>query len=989
MKLTWTALYLIMTFAVSAQNLVPNSNMENFDSCPMFISDFTLSDWIVPTTATSDYYNECGAAEVGVPSNLIGFQASSAGAGYAGLVTYELGTGYREYIQIPLTTPTVAGSCYQLSIIYSPADEAGFSNGLGMLLSNGTPSSYIGQNPQLMKTEVSESDEVWHNLTINYVSPGDETHVTIGNFNNDANTTFQSASGAFGSIYGYYYIDSVAVVLSGSESTEISVDLGADMLVCDSDFPVTITSSLPDATNIWSTGESGTSISVNSGGIYYVQSFLSCAYAVDSIEISVIEDPSIEIDDETLCEGSSYLIELDASLGDYLWDDGSEEASFEVTEPGSYAVTLTHECGDIVEMFDVDVLMPIDIPEPINLQLCESELPYVVDFIELNDGINQFLWQDGSSAPGIIINTDGTYAVEIYNDCFSDMVDFEVEISAQYPPFVNFTDTIKCIGEQVVIDPGFVGVDFLWQDGSTLPYFLAPGPGEYSVIVSNFCGTDQFDFTIVEAVELIIDLGDDVSICPGDSTLITAFVGGTSISWSNGSSGNSTWATEDGQLIATAAGLCGPISDTVNIFFNGMAPVIDVPDSLLVCIGDTISLSASDDISGIDFSWNTGEDGASISIYDGGTYVVSGENSCGIVIDSVIVTLGESLPDPILEDIYEICAGDTIDLQIETNGGAVLWSTGSIDSSVQIYQEGSYFVSLTNSCTTKEDSFVLVFTQELSPLNLGPDFGICEGDSMTIDAGTFNGEYDWSTESEEQLITIYEVGLYSLQINGECNSIYDTVEVTSLGTNPLIDLGADVTFCDGDSVVVHIGTAIVDEVLWNTGATENSITIFTAGTYIVVGNNICGTDEDTIVAEINNEVPQIDLGDDQQICPGDSVTLDLGNVAGQIIWNTGDEGASIEVFEDGEYFAVLTSSCGSSADSVIVEILEAAPEVDLGDDQILCFGETLDFDLLVGIETTIEWNDGVTNSENSFQESGLIWVALNNACGEVIDSLNL
>ncbi|MDA9774591.1 hypothetical protein N9B82_06500, partial [Saprospiraceae bacterium] len=702
MKVTLTTLTILLTFAISAQNLVPNANFESFTTCPTGPSSFTATDWYNPSNlGTPDYFNVCGGTGSGVPINALGFQESSTGDGYAGVGTFLQGVYSREFIQVPLTSPTVAGQCYELSIIYSPGDVAGFSSGLGMLLTNGIPTSLIAQ-AQLQDNTITEAENIWHTITTEYVSVGGETHLTIGNFNDDSNTGFDPGSG--NSIFAYYYVDSVSVSLTGSEVEGFEVDLGEDLEICNSEFPITITSSLPNASNSWNTGEVGTSITVNNPGTYYVQSVQNCAYATDTMEIILVAEPSIDIENATICEGVPFLIELDASLGDYLWNDGSEESSFEITEAGSYAVTLTHECGDLIEQFDIDAIHTIDIPEPLNLQLCESELPYIVDFIDFDDGINEFLWQDGSDSPGVIINGEGTYSVEIFNDCFSDMVDFEVEISLEFPPFVNFTDTIKCIGEEVIIDPGFIDVDFLWQDGSTLPFFLAPGPGEYSVTVSNFCGSDIFEFTIVETIEVSMELGDDVSICPGDSVLITAIGDISSINWSNGSSGNSAWAKEEGQLIATANGLCGLISDTINIFFNGNAPEIDVPDSLLVCSGDTITLSASDDISGIDFVWNTGEDGASISIHEGGTYVVSGENSCGIVTDSVIVTIGESLPDPGLNDTYEICAGDTIDLQIESNGGVVIWSTGSTDSFIQVFQEGSYFVSLTNSCTTKEDS---------------------------------------------------------------------------------------------------------------------------------------------------------------------------------------------------------------------------------------------------------------------------------------------
>jgi hypothetical protein len=44
--------------------------------------------------------------------------------------------------------------------------------------------------------------------------------------------------------------------------------------------------------------------------------------------------------DVLLCEGDLYEIELDPTLGDFLWQDGSDLNYFQVTAPGFYSVTV-------------------------------------------------------------------------------------------------------------------------------------------------------------------------------------------------------------------------------------------------------------------------------------------------------------------------------------------------------------------------------------------------------------------------------------------------------------------------------------------------------------------------------------------------------------------------------------------------------------------------------------------------------------------------
>ncbi len=979
----------LVWFQLPAQNLVPNANFDLFTSCPSSPATFTAQDWfnpLPPNQSTPDYFNECAGTTMGVPTNFAGFQPSEAGSGYCGVVTYESSTSYREYITAPLNSATLAGGCYELSIFYSPAENVGFSDNLGLLLTDGVPTSFIGQIPQMKKTTVQESLTEWHVLTFQYVSPGGETHVTIGNFDTNANTT-HVPNGTFGS-FGYYYIDSVAVQYIGTPSSDVEVELGDDIEICASDFPVTITSSNTDAFNVWSTGETGVSIDVNAPGQYFVQSYVNCEYGTDSIEISIIEDPTLSIDDQVLCVGSDYTIEVDPSLGDYEWDDGSTGTEYVVTEAGSYSVTLTHTCGEILEDFEVDVIQDIEIPFQEDLELCEYDLPYVVDFIELDDGVNEFLWTDGSDAPGIIITGLGEYGLQVFNDCFSDEISFNVDVSLDFPNFVDFTDTIACDGEQKVINIGFFDVDYEWNDGSTEPFYLANGPGLYSVTISNFCRTQVFEFEIDAAEEETLDLGSDVSICPGDSVLILS-PDGSNITWSTGQVDSEIWVKEAGVLIGQAAGLCGVIADTIMISLDGMAPEVSVPDSLLLCAGDTISIVATDQVSGVEFSWNTGSEDASIEVFEAGLYIVSGENNCGLVTDSVVVVLGEALAEPGLSDQYAICPGDSLSLSVLTNGAFVEWSTGLTDSSIVLYEADQYYVSLTNSCGSKVDSFELIYSPTLNAIDLGEDVGICANGSVELDESGIDGNYVWSTGSTETTIELNMPGTYWLDIEGTCNTVSDTIEILDLGDVPEIDLGSDVSFCEGDTVYVGVGSADVDEVLWNTSSTDLEIAIFSAGTYIVIGTNACGSDSDTIQAVINNEVPTIDLGADQIICPGDSVLLDVGSVAGDIAWNTGESTSSIYVSASGMYIATLSSSCGSSTDTFQLEVSEAAPSLDLGEDVELCAGEVLEFDIDAETGTTILWSDGGETGVNAFTETGTIWLELSNYCGMVRDSMEL
>jgi len=239
--------FLFIANSSSAQNLVLNPSFENFTVCPMGPSEFLNTiDWTIPfnniigdTCSTSDLYNTCsplGCFGVGVPCNILGDQPAHTGDGYAGIILYEgfsligcnvlFGSGWREYVQAEFSTPLVAGQTYQVSFYASLADNVKFATGdFGVRISP-TPISVnctsvggssalqpLGYTPQLTWTGGAVVDILgWTLLSWNYVATGGEQYLVIGNFLDDASTTYTCVNGNNFNPYAYYYIDDVEVV---------------------------------------------------------------------------------------------------------------------------------------------------------------------------------------------------------------------------------------------------------------------------------------------------------------------------------------------------------------------------------------------------------------------------------------------------------------------------------------------------------------------------------------------------------------------------------------------------------------------------------------------------------------------------------------------------------------------------------------------------------------------------------------------------------
>lgn len=117
----------------------------------------------------------------------------------------------------------------------------------------------------------------------------------------------------------------------------------------------------PGYTYLWSTGETTQNIQVESTGEYSVrvQSGNCASYSpIVSIEVSPDQTPTIEAIGETrFCEGGSVILQGPAGMQSYTWSNGAQGESVEITQSGSYTLTVMGFCQEFTSApFEVEVL---------------------------------------------------------------------------------------------------------------------------------------------------------------------------------------------------------------------------------------------------------------------------------------------------------------------------------------------------------------------------------------------------------------------------------------------------------------------------------------------------------------------------------------------------------------------------------------------------------------------------------------------------------
>ena len=218
---------LLLTMAMTAQNLVKNPSFELYGDCPRRLGNFNsdVQSWSTPTEGSTDYFNECSTI-MGTPKNFNGVQPADFGKGYAGLYLYAP-DNYREYLQAELSEPLAKDVTYMVSFYVSLAERSDFAiKEFGVLFSK--ENVHFPIKKELSKKLLyGQKGNSYHFLEITYsnfyddtsdwilvhtefVAKGYERFLTLGNFKNNARTRmFKTKKNAKQG--AYYYVDMVLV----------------------------------------------------------------------------------------------------------------------------------------------------------------------------------------------------------------------------------------------------------------------------------------------------------------------------------------------------------------------------------------------------------------------------------------------------------------------------------------------------------------------------------------------------------------------------------------------------------------------------------------------------------------------------------------------------------------------------------------------------------------------------------------------------------
>lgn len=276
--------------------------------------------------------------------------------------------------------------------------------------------------------------------------------------------------------------------------------LPPDTTVCGSQFIIDATH--PDATfYVWQDGNNSPTYTATQSGFYLVLVQIEGCTLSDVINLTLIPIEDVQIDDVNVCDGTA--VSLDATMPNpalsYQWSNGASTPIINVTQSGTYTVTITGGSGVCTDTDEVSVIydnLVLDLGE--DLKLCPGETA-TLDVTQTVNGVT-YAWSNGSSAASIVVSQSGNYAVTVSSTSGCVAQDnVGVSIAPPIPPFSLGEDKDLCLDESVVLTapPANVGMVRSWQDGSSTDTYLPTQTGTYWLQLASACDTLRDEVNIV------------------------------------------------------------------------------------------------------------------------------------------------------------------------------------------------------------------------------------------------------------------------------------------------------------------------------------------------------------------------------------------------------------------------------------------------------------------------------------------------------------
>ncbi len=830
------------------------------------------------------------------------------------------------------------------------------------------------------------------------------------------------------SIFSTWALLTLCLGVVTSLNAQLSVSFSITEPICfglpNGSVTATASGGTPDYTYEWSNGDTGATISGITAGTYTVT-------VTDAVNNTLVENVTVNQPDlvtvtltaDQLC-GSPFDITAnpDGGIGPYgyNWSTGAMTQTITNVPAGSYCVTVTDDnlCGA------VDCITVVGDPPSVSVTTNNVTCPggsngSLTAFPSAGTPPYSFAWSNGGSGQTINGVPAGTYTVTLTdnNGCTATATG---TVSQPPPIVINLNgNNPQCNGDTngsitSTVNGGTPPYTLSWNTGANTPNLFNLGPGLYTLTVIDANGCVQMEnITLEYASNLTLGGVGTPETCPGanDGFATVSPMGGVmpyTYMWSNGVTQQVVTNAAPGPYSVTVTDALGcQETTTINV---PAAPAFDItavgsnPTTCGVNNG-TATAVIDQGVGPFTFMWSNGGTTQTITGLGAGTYFVTVTNGNGCIETGSTTLVAPPDVFVTLTAPPVLCPGST-DGTITANvsGGTAPfmfnWSTGANTPSISGVGPGNYSVIVTDANGCSDIANVTIQAAPGVTFILSGTTTVCgagnTGSAMaTPTGGTAPFSFSWSTGATTASVAGLTEGTYSVTVtdaNG-CSStqsitidIVDDLAVLVTGANTLCadeNTGSATAFPNGGTAPYLFN--------WNTGATTQTISALSPGTYTVVVTDANGcTAQGSFTVTSPPDLTVSIQATDPVNCFGESdatltATASGGTPAYTYAWSTGDTGPTIGSLPAGTYTVTATDANGCTAMASFTVTQSQEIDVTITGETIVCGAEDSGFaGTIVSGGTapySYNWSTGALTENINNLPSGTYSVTVTDAAG--------
>ncbi len=459
----------------------------------------------------------------------------------------------------------------------------------------------------------------------------------------------------------------------------------------------------------------------------------------------------------------------------------------------------------------------------------------------------------------------------------------------------------------------------IWNDTLVSAQYDITTAGMHTVKVVGSNGCILHDtINVTEADFTALNLGSDTAICDGANLTLDAGLGWAGQTWTGGSTGTTLMIDSANTYSVTVDNGAG-CNKTDSIVVS----ILPIPNAMFTSLVNGTVVSITDNsVNSTTYAWDYQNDGSndantvgshSFTYDSAGDYTILLEvnNNCGMDTMTQMITI-----EPLFTGTP---------CQIELGNDTAFCSGGNFNLNYDFSE------------VLFEDSLIIIYDASKGTSGLGgagsvylhSTYQTC---GACVPATPWVG--NWGLDDGLGQLTNIGTDLWKIVLSPEdyysisMNNIHSLVMVfrnpdgsetgkDNLDQDIVLDLSGAEPVSTFDGITSYWSRSANDSIIWNNAFSSPTYSISTNGTYTVqvIGNDGCVQHDTIIVTE--NGIPLVDIGNDQGICDGNTLTLDAGAGWSSYLWSDGSTAQTLEVSTTGTYQITVTDNIGCEGFDVI------------------------------------------------------------------------